>query len=155
LLTDNLQDFAIPLTEFTSTNGMPLVLNDVKTIVFKMTALDGKSTVKEMDLQTIQFSKSLTLSVAENGIESSENNFYVAPNPIVNKSIIHFRTAEDEKVYFEIFNVTGKVVKRISVDAQSGQNQVPFSKSDLTSGIYFCKLISKVSKYNVIKLIVK
>ena len=155
LLTGELQDFAIPFSEFVSSKGTPLVLNDIKTIVFKMKTSDGKSTVKEMNLQSIQFSKNVSLSVAEYDTESVSNSVYAAPNPIADKSVIYFTATDEEKISIEICNVTGKVIKRISVDAQEGQNQVALSKSSLTSGIYFCKLISKVSKYNVIKLIVK
>ncbi|NRT16742.1 hypothetical protein HNP99_003114 [Flavobacterium sp. 28A] len=153
ILTDNLQDFAIPFSEFTSSSGTPLVLDDVKTIVFKMTAADGKSTVKEMDLQAIQFSKEVSLSVTEYDGEN-RNSVFVTPNPIIDKAVLHFNAKEQEKISIDINDVSGKVVKKITVDAQEGQNQVGLTKANLSSGIYFCKINSKVSQYKVIKILV-
>ncbi|SDX68426.1 DUF6923 family protein [Flavobacterium degerlachei] len=153
-LTNNLQDFAIPFTEFTSSKGTPLVLDDIKTIVFKMTALDGKSATKKMDLQAIQFSKETSLSVSENELDNM-NSVFVTPNPISDESVLHFNAVEQEKITIQIFDILGKVVKSINLETEAGANQLSLSKSNLSPGLYFCRLSSKLSKYNAIKLIVK
>ncbi len=154
-LTSDLQDFAIPFTAFVSSTGNPLVLNDIKTIVFKMTTLDGKPTVKEMDLQTIQFSKNLTLDTAEFDLASQGNKVSISPNPIDDNSKLRFTATDAERVAIEIYNINGKLVSTIYHDAQVGNNEVQISKSMLTSGIYFSKIISSTTSYEVVKIIVK
>lgn len=154
-LTNDLQDFAIPFAAFVSSTGNPLVLNDIKTIVFKMTTLDGKSTVKQMDLQTIQFSKNLTLDRSDYELVSQGNKASISPNPIVENSKLQFTAADGERVAIEIYNVNGKLVQTLHHDTQVGNNEILISKSSLSSGIYFSKIISATSSYEVVKIIVK
>ncbi len=153
-LTDDIQSFAIPFSQFASSKGTSLLLNDIKTIVFKMTAADGQSTTKKMDLQAIQFSKEASLSVTDNELES-KNSVYVTPNPITDKSVLYFTALEQEKITIQIFDVLGKVVRNINLETQVGANQVALAKANLSPGLYFCQVNSKLIKYNVVKIIVK
>ncbi|AWG21759.1 hypothetical protein FFWV33_09500 [Flavobacterium faecale] len=154
VLTNDYQDFSIPIAALTSTMVTPQTLNDVKTIVFKMTAADGQMTTKTMDLQTIQFSVGTTLEVAVNPAIAVKSA-YVAPNPLTEQSTINFTSEVEEAVSIKVYNVLGKVVKSYEVAAKVGANQVTISKAGLGNGIYFCKLNSPTAKYNVIKMLVK
>ncbi|WP_070786813.1 DUF6923 family protein [Flavobacterium crassostreae] len=154
-LTADLQDFFIPFSTFIGAKGVPFVLDDIKTVVFKMPVLDSKLTNKEMDLQAVQFSKEATLSVTDYQTNNPVSDFYVTPNPVTSKSVLYFTVKEPEKLSLTIYDTTGKTVSKINVDAQAGQNQVVLSKTNLNSGLYFCKLNSKQVSYKALKILIE
>jgi hypothetical protein len=153
VMSDELKNFAIPLSEFTSSIGLPLVLNDLKTITFKMTSANGQSSVKEMDLQMIQFSKDLTLSAT--AFKDIENTISLIPNPMGQNSILKFSSALAGKAKLEIFNSSGSMVKEMVVEVVSGVNQISISRDNLVSGVYFCKISGTSINIEAQKLIVK
>lgn len=153
-LTEELKQFAIPLSKFTSRRGTPLVMDDIKTIVFKMTAENGQKTSKEMDLEAIQFSKEQILSV--NDYDANNNDsFYITPNPVKLQSEIHFTATVSESVTVTIYDALGAIARELKVAAQIGENKIMFTKGNLASGVYFCKLSNKGSNQQAIKMIVK
>ncbi|MGL2993823.1 DUF6923 family protein [Flavobacterium sp. TSSA_36] len=153
VMSDELKDFAIPLSEFTSSIGLPLVLNDLKTITFKMTSSDGQSSVKEMDLQMIQFSKDLTLSAT--AFKDIENDISLIPNPMGQNSILKFTSVLAGKAKLEILNSSGTLVKEMELEVVSGVNQISISRDNLASGVYFCKISGTSINIEAQKLIVK
>ena len=155
VLTDALQDFAIPLTAFTSSLGSQLIANDIKTIVFKMTATDGKLTVKEMDIQSIQFLTNLTLDTKTFEKDRENSSVVIAPNPVNESTVLQFTSKINEAVAINIYNVNGVVVKSMQFDAKEGFNTVSLSKLQFNPGVYFCIIKGSMFEYDVAKLIVK
>lgn len=152
-LTNTMQDFSIPFTEFKSVTGADIVLNDVTSIVFTMLANNGELETKEMNLQQLRFSTSKALSV-ETFIDKTANAFAV-PNPMRSNTVIHFIAEQPETLALQVFNQLGALVKQVSFKAITGKNEIQLSKDLLTSGLYFCVINSKNTSYKVVKLLVE
>ena len=56
---------------------------------------------------------------------------------------------------FVIYDQLGKIVYQTSINATSGANQLPITKQNVGSGLYFCKINSSQNVYKVLKLLVK
>lgn len=153
LLTDELNEFKIPFSEFKSKNGEELLLNDITTITFTMTSDDGNMVVKEMNLQDVYFSKNSKLEVSNFNLQT--NQVKVVPNPVKTVSKIYFNSKYEELVNINIYNSMGRIVKTITFEAKIGENIVPFIKGDLKTGIYLCKIIGIKQKYKTVKLLVE
>lgn len=70
--------------------------------------------------------------------ESPVLNFAVFPNPAKDKLMVLFDLLEDKTVNVHIKNVLGQTVKQSAEEQLSnGHHEMPFSISDLSSGIYF------------------
>ena len=79
-----------------------------------------------------------TLSVSET---DWINSFRILPNPVESISIIEFFSTQHARVYIQIFNLHGLMVREIpSKLYQPGKQQVEFNAAVLLSGIYFCVL---------------
>lgn len=152
-LTDNLQDFVIPFTDFTAPNGQALVLDDVVTIVFTMVSEDGTLRGKAMDLQDIRFSNRNTLTV--DAFETETNALSVIPNPMLDTGTIHFKAKESVNVTLVVYNQLGKQVKQINYQTVNGKNQIQINKGKLSTGLYFCKIISPKQDYKIVKLMIR
>ncbi|MDD5528914.1 MAG: T9SS type A sorting domain-containing protein [bacterium] len=70
----------------------------------------------------------------------------VTPNPITTKTTISYMLAENSKVNVTIYDISGKLVKTLSNEAQSsGMKTLDWNVKDnngnkVSSGMYFCKL---------------
>ncbi|MFI1743400.1 DUF6923 family protein [Thalassobellus sediminis] len=152
-LTDAMQDFSIPFTEFKSVMRTDMDLNDVTSIVFTMLANNGEVETKEMNLQQLRFSTSKTLSVE--ALNDENINIFAAPNPMKNNTVIHFTAVQSETAVLEVYNQLGSLVKEVPFEAVTGKNEIPLNRQQLTSGLYFCKIKSKYKQYKVVKLLVE
>ena len=150
-LTNEMQDFAIPFKAFTSLTGEELLLNDIKTIVFTMVSENGTNETKEMNLQAVRFSKEVTKYYNESDL----NDVSIYPNPMSSNATFNFVALNNEEVTLYIYNQLGKVVKEILFNAKYGPNEVLLEKENLSSGIYFCKIVSQFNNYKSVKLVVK
>lgn len=65
------------------------------------------------------------------------------PNPFNPKTTIKFETPRDGIVKFKIYNLTGKEVFSYEKFLLSGYHQLSFDGSNLASGIYFYKFVTK------------
>ncbi|MDQ5930797.1 MAG: hypothetical protein QG594_2586 [Bacteroidota bacterium] len=153
-LTANYQDFALPFSKFKSSKGTAMEANDIKTIVFKMTATNGEVTTKTMNLESIRFSKEEVFLI-EDSANFDPEMLTITPNPVADQAVIDFYLKTPEKVTISIYTILGKTVKEFEMDAQDGQNRVYFSKENLESGIYFCKINSQQSNLKAAKLMIK
>jgi len=152
MLTEDLKDFDIPFSDFHSSNGSELVLDDVVTVVFKMIAENGQQTSKEMTLKELRFSMYNGLSFED---ESLNKVPVFVPNPMISTGNIHFITPVSENVSVLVYNQSGRVVKRIEFKAIAGRNQIAFNREGLDAGFYFCQIVSEHNYYETIKLIIK
>ena len=153
-LNTNYQEFALPFSKFKSSKGTAMELNDIKTIVFKMTATNGEETTKTMNLESIRFSKEEVFLI-EDAANFDADKVTVTPNPVIDQAVIDFYLKTPETVTISIYNMLGKTVKEFEVDAQDGQNKAYFTNQNLEPGLYFCKINSQQSDLKAVKLMIK
>lgn len=147
-LTENLEEYEVPLSDFTNTN----IFNDVVTIVFKMISETRETVTKKVTIKDVRFSKSSSLSTDIKPIY--EHKMIAIPNPMTTTAEIHFTTNTTEALTLEIYNQLGKKVFTTPCNSNIGENKIMINKDNLSSGLYFCKLKSNQKHYNILKLIV-
>lgn len=151
-LTDTMQDFVLPLADFMSTNDVDPILDDVVTIVFTMTSEDGSLVSKLMSLENLRLSQSSALSVDD--FENDSKTIKAYPNPMTSSTTIDFSLAHNETVQFVVYDQTGKQVYNAAINANGGRNSITFNRANLSTGLYFCKIISSQYEINPLKLII-
>ncbi|MFP4025536.1 MAG: T9SS type A sorting domain-containing protein, partial [Thiohalospira sp.] len=79
----------------------------------------------------------------------------VYPNPITDFSTVSYFVNSEAKVSLNILDANGRIVKNLVNGKQDkGQYNININVQDLTSGIYFCQLVSgnkKITKKIIIK----
>lgn len=154
-LTNDLQEFEIPFSEFNSTSGSNLVLDDIVTVVFTMISENGELVIKEMTLEHVRFSiDDVTLSV-ETFMVSDLNKLIAAPNPMGSSSTILFDATESEEMVLQLYNKLGSLVYQTNLISIIGKNQITLNRQNLSAGLYFCKIINSQNSYETLKLLVK
>jgi Repeat of unknown function (DUF6923)/Secretion system C-terminal sorting domain len=151
-LTNAAQDFVLPVEDFFNNTANTPVLDDVVTIVFTMVSEDGTTTSKMMNLSNLRFSQDSALTIDE--IEGETNTLKAYPNPMTSKTTIDFTLAQSETVQFVVYDQTGKQICQIYFDAKAGNNSITLNRGNLSTGLYFCKIISDQYQINPLKLIV-
>lgn len=69
---------------------------------------------------------------------ASNSDFSVSPNPVLKSAEIKYVLSTESNVKIDLFDVTGKVVKRILNESQSkGQHTQTFDRASLPAGNYF------------------
>ncbi len=154
LLTEDFQEFTIPLSSFTSTNGDDLEPNDVISIVFTMVATNGGVETKEMHLKALHFLNAKVLSV-ETASSKDTLNTMAIPNPMQTHTTIHFTATGIEEATLLVYNRLGKRVKEIDFKTVKGENTVKLNREQLSSGLYFVKIESTMTNYKPSKLIIR
>ncbi|MEP1489120.1 MAG: T9SS type A sorting domain-containing protein [Algibacter sp.] len=153
-LTDDLIDYSLLFSEFVSSNGEPLEVNDVTSIVFTMLADNGEEVTKEMTLEQLRFSTSTALSVESIAVVD-EIDAVAIPNPMTSSTRIQFTTQNVETVELMVYNQIGRLVKQIEFSALYGKNEIKLERGNLSSGIYFCKIKSNYTTYKTTKLLME
>tara|TARA_R110002050_G_scaffold281956_2_gene429674 strand:+ start:47366 stop:49951 length:2586 start_codon:yes stop_codon:yes gene_type:complete len=151
-LTEELTTYSLAFTEFNSSSGLPLEVNDVTSIVFTMLAENGEETTKEMTLKQLRFSASKSLStetIDENaGLDAVAN-----PNPMSTHTNIQFTAESSEPIELLVYNQLGRIVKQVPFNANRGKNNIKLERGTLSTGLYFCKIKSRNTTYKTIKLL--
>jgi hypothetical protein len=62
------------------------------------------------------------------------------PNPVINQLILEFESDRSEQVHLQFVDVTGKMVKNISLAVVDGTNRLAIDCSDLPRGSYLCQI---------------
>ncbi|NVJ88094.1 MAG: T9SS type A sorting domain-containing protein [Flavobacteriaceae bacterium] len=86
--------------------------------------------------------------------EKTIEKLSAAPNPFTHNTKITFNTQKSSKIYFTVKNILGKTVHKESIKTKFGKNSIPFSKGNLSTGIYIYSIQNEnkiVSKRFVIK----
>jgi hypothetical protein len=82
--------------------------------------------------------------------------FTLSPNPVKSQAFISYNLSENSMVNISIYNMTGVLVKIITDKNQNlGLHQLEFSVSDLTNGVYLCKMTTGNSSVTRKVVIVK
>ncbi|WP_179375178.1 DUF6923 family protein [Winogradskyella wichelsiae] len=152
-LTSNLQDYIINIENLQNDSENEVELNDVVTIVFTMVAENGITVLKEMHLNNLRFSETSALSVTD--YTTDKNLLKVSPNPMTTHATVTFSANYSEQVQFVIYDQTGKIVYTAEHKVISGANSINVDRENLSSGLYFCKIISSQFDFDTFKLIVK
>ncbi|MDT0558979.1 T9SS type A sorting domain-containing protein [Ichthyenterobacterium sp. W332] len=151
-LSETEEDFALLLQDFESSSASNGVFNDVVTVVFTMASTDGSTQSKTMKLKDLRFSQD-TLSISQNNQEATTLLAY--PNPMGSQATITFSLPQNENLQFMVYDQLGKLVYTKKISGTAGNNNVVFNKANLSSGLYFCKLISAQYNSTPLKLIIK
>ncbi|GGD11706.1 DUF6923 family protein [Hyunsoonleella pacifica] len=149
-LTEDMEEYTLPFSDFIDQGGAALQANDVTSIVYTMLAENGETQTKILDLEHVHFASS-SLSVED--IENTGIEILATPNPMHLSTSIQFNAPATETFDVEVYNQLGHLVKTIEVKAVRGNNNVTLKRGSLSSGIYFCKLESKLTHYKTIKLV--
>ncbi len=152
-LTDEDQEYILPFADFESNSGNGLELNDVVTIVFTMASEDGTMVAKEMALEDVRFSREQSLSISE--YEQDLVTLRAVPNPMITNTTIHFTANQQEQVQFVIYDQLGKTVYQTQHNAVLGKNKMIINRQNLSTGLYFCKIISQGVNYRPLKIVVR
>ncbi len=153
-LTDELKTYNIPFSEFKSINNKAFKANDITSVVFTMLAKNGIEETKTMSLQHVRFSKSNTLSIDTLNTEDDYNKAAAVPNPMRANTTIKFTAQTNEDVQLRVYNQLGVLVKQQTFKARKGQNSLPLTRENLSSGLYFCTLKGQNTNYKTIKLFI-
>jgi hypothetical protein len=151
-LTPEFKNFNIPFSEFKSLDGSSIEVTDVTSIVFTMLAENGEEETKTMSLEQLYFSNNSFLSNS-NSLEKNTLNIVAIPNPMKTQATIQFTSPNSETVKLLVYNQLGRLVKELEVNSQKGQNKIIFKREKLSSGIYFCNIISNQTNYKTTKLL--
>ena len=151
-LSNTLQDFVLSIEDFESINGNSAVLDDVVTLVFTMVAEDGTATTKLLELNDLRLSQNSTLSVED--FETDTNTLRAFPNPMTSKTTIAFIANQNETVQVVLYNQLGKQVYHTTFNAVQGKNSITLNRASLSTGLYFCKIVSNQYNFNPLKLII-
>ncbi|MDN3491247.1 DUF6923 family protein [Winogradskyella bathintestinalis] len=143
-MNETLQDYTVILDDAN--------LNDVVTIVFTMASEDGTTNTKEMSINNLRFSETSALSVSE--YTTDTNTIKAFPNPMISQAEVQFTVGQNETVQFIMYNQLGKQVYSTTYNAQTGKNNISIRRANLSSGLYFCKIVSNQHNYNPLKLII-
>ncbi|AUP77645.1 DUF6923 family protein [Flavivirga eckloniae] len=156
VLTNELRDYSIPFAQFDSASGNAFEAEDITSIVFTMLAENGVEETKEMTLQQLRFSTSNIASITNLNTEGLFNNPIAIPNPMGASTKIQFITEGSDAVTLSVFNHLGTLVKEINYQAVTGENTIELKKGNLASGLYICKVESKLfTEHKVLKLLVE
>lgn len=78
--------------------------------------------------------------VAPTIFEQHENTWSVFPNPAHNVVNIQFNAEQETPMQFQLFDITGRLVKTVVETPVKGNNQMEFNLEALSKGIYMMKV---------------
>ncbi|MEM5563770.1 T9SS type A sorting domain-containing protein [Psychroserpens sp. AS72] len=151
-LSNASQNYVLPISSFQSGNATNLELNDVVTVVFTMVSEDGTISTKELTLENLRVSQD-TLSVDD--LTQDTTVLSAIPNPMSSATTIQFTANQTETVQFVVYNQLGKIVYQTTHRATPGNNEITLNRNNMSTGIYFCKIISQTTLYNPLRLIAR
>lgn len=112
---------------------------------YRLKQVDYNGAYEYSDIIQVEISKPHTFSISQN-----------FPNPFNPSTEISYSIAETGKVSIKVIDVLGNLVNELVNEIQyAGKHNVTFNGSDLSSGVYFCKIVSgnysKTIKMNLLK----
>lgn len=86
-----------------------------------------------------QYEKSVTVKIADpNAVKYTLEQNY--PNPFNSATAIKFRMKSAGKAFLAVYDVLGRLIRSVELEARAGENFYNFDASSLSSGIYFYRL---------------
>jgi len=152
-LTETLQEFTISIEDLQNSLGEEANLNDVVTLVFTMASESGTLISKTMTLNNLRFSQNSALSVNE--FKTDTNSLNAFPNPMITHTTLQFTSNQNETVQVVLYDQLGKVVYNTTYNAVPGKNSIILNRENLSTGLYFCKIVGNQYNFKPLKLIIK
>jgi hypothetical protein len=108
--------------------------DDGTTLEENMPHTNSKPTLERMPGDQEGITISGDAGLLQHGMGSSFALEQNQPNPFRNETVIGFTLPEAMPAHLSIFDVTGRLMKRVEGDFQRGYNQVTIDRDDLLSG---------------------
>ena len=70
----------------------------------------------------------------------------VAPNPVVNDTMIQFSSPMWMRGQLQIHDLQGRIIQELIADFSSGTNQIPLNLSHLANGLYVLTVLDDKNK---------
>jgi hypothetical protein len=86
-------------------------------------------------------------------IGANNTSFKVYPNPSVDNVILKINEAKDANVNIELYDMTGKLVKKQEASFTKDRTEYKLNISALTSGTYNLKVVSKAGSSQTLKIV--
>lgn len=148
--------YTISFSDFVDGNGVSATINDVKTIVFSVIGDYASYAPFSIGVNGLEFRQEAETLDLETYEEETLNNTVTAiPNPMTVNTSIQFMANQNETVQFVMYNQLGKQVYYMNSNVSQGKNVININRNNLSSGLYFCKVISKIQTYDTLKLLIK
>ncbi|GAA4970577.1 DUF6923 family protein [Algibacter aquimarinus] len=153
-LTENMIDYTLAFEDFTTADGSKIEVNDVISIVYTMLAENGETQTKSFSIEQVHFAQSSTLSTNSVGADKGLD-VLASPNPMRSNTTILFNAKVRETVTLKMYNQMGVLVKEIDYTVNRGENNLLLKRGQLSSGMYFCKIVSSQNQYQTLKLLLE
>ena len=134
----------------------PYTLSSIRKLTFPTGNMTVNKTDGSMsnfalsDIRYLNFSD-LTNNVSQIGIHESSNIMFY-PNPVIDQLQINYESIKAGNVRVEIIDVQGRILYQKTIISQSGTNHALIPVSQLSNGIYVCRLQSD-NKIEIIKFL--
>ena len=73
----------------------------------------------------------------------------IFPNPAVNQLNVSFEMEKQDKLYFDLYNLDGQLIKSIQKSVNSGLNTIEINTTDVISGVYYLSIIDSNNNVHV------
>lgn len=105
-------------------------------------------------LQQVDFDEKTTTNATLVDIIRNENGntISVYPNPILNDLNIDFYTAKSENLSIKLVDMSGRVLKEINTNINSGTNHLEMNVNDVATGVYAIQFIENGVITNQLKI---
>jgi len=129
-------------------NGLSAIYSPTATQVFTVSGTDANNCTST---QTILIDVNICTGIISNGTEIVL--FSVYPNPANDNVIVYYPSSSMSEIFFEISDVTGKIIKTKTHTFNKNSSRCDFNIDDFNEGIYFMKLSVKNGETKTIKLV--
>ncbi|MBT3242108.1 MAG: DUF11 domain-containing protein [Bacteroidetes bacterium] len=139
-LTANEQTLSIDLTHMKAAMASgTFSAEDVLSVVFNVIG-DGQNWQEfSIDIKNLRFAKG---SSDQSTIDQNEIQVNTYPNPVFDMATVEFSIPDTDYVQIAIYDMTGKQVQLVAdQEFSEGTHRLQFSAEDLSSGMYFMKLM--------------
>ena len=135
---DGVGNFAVQEQIFESTRAYPLFVDNLGTdcnlIFVKKTANDSIAILNARTNGIRYYRQASVLT------ETGEYALTLYPNPARETMTATFTSEKDLPVEGLIYDLSGRLIKNFTAMTTEGRNEIPFTVSDMTTGIYVLKL---------------
>ncbi len=134
----------------------PYTLNSIRKLTFagvNMTVNKTSGSTDNYVLSDIRYLNFIDVTTNVSLISSQESsNIILYPNPVIDQLQISYETLKAGNVQVEIVDVQGKVLHQQTISSQNGTNYAIIHVSQLSEGLYVCRLQSG-DKIEIIKFL--
>lgn len=134
------RQYMYKLSDFKSTKGGTLKVDDVTTVVFGIAGDNATLKPFEISVKDLTFSTDLIMAVEEEPVSSLEQ-VKAYPNPCTEDKIkLNFYLTEGSEYTLSLYNFMGKKVYQADKRGVQGTNEVTLNVANLMRGAYVCEL---------------